>query len=881
VTTIRVFLSRLLDVIVRRRREERLGEEVEAHLDLLTQDHVAQGMSHEDARRAARRAFGGIEPMKASYRDQRGLPPLDTLAQDATFAVRMMRRHPGFSLTAILVLGLGIGVNNMFFTILHAHTMRGLPIDRVDRVVSISAFDERTPARGFAYDEFEELRTRTRSLSDLVAFVPAPVVISEEGRPAERVDGAFMTGNTFSVIGRQPVLGRDFAPEDDRPGAAAVALLGRGLWESRYGSDRGVLGRNVLVNGQPAVIIGVIPDRSGFPGTAEVWLPLARAPGLLGPDKGARNLRLFGPLRDGITVEQARAEIDAIVIEQSRRNLPGGVQSHARVVPINEQYLGRLTDPVWLAFITSGTLVALISCANVATLLLMRSFHRTREIAIRASLGASRARVVRQLLIEAGVLATAGGAIGLAVSVGAVRLFRSAIPENVLPYWFDYSLDARVVLALVGVSIATVFVFGLLPAIHASRTDVTPVLKDGLHAMNVRSGRRWTTAFLAAEFALVIVLLSHLAVNIRSASPDLPSDRAVETREVLTAEIALPGSRYRTPVEREDFLRRLMTRLDAISGIAASSVATVLPMRSAEERRLVIADQPAVDAKEAPSVQTLEVAPNYFETFGLSLLRGRDFTERDGATGEAHAIINEQLVQQYFADRDPIGQRIALAPPKGSAEPPAWLTIVGVAPIIRQTSRDDAIVYAPYRGAPETAALLVRSSLDTRALMDLLKAEVRSLDAHLPLYRIQTMAEAIHAARWNGRVSSRLFLSLTCIAVVLATAGLFTVTLHAVGQRTREIGLRMALGARPNHIARVITRRVAAQLAFGFGAGLVGVRLWVWAFDSGRADISVTDPQTQLIVISILAAMAIVACALPIRRAMRMAPVDALKSGGA
>ena len=876
-TSLRVLLSRLLDVVLGRGRDERLAHEIQSHLDLLTDEYLARGMSPAEARAAARRAFGGVDQMKADYRDQRGLPFLDALTQDVRFGARLLARDRGFTITAVLVLGLGIGINNMLFTILNAHTIRGLPIEQGDRVLFVSMLDTRGADRGFSYRDYEALRNAATSLEGLAAFTSSPAAVAGDGRVAERFESAFVSGNALAVIRTQPILGRAFAAEDDRPGAAAVAILGSGVWHSRYGGDPKILGRSILVNGVPMTIVGVMSDRSGFPSTAQVWLPLAQAPGLAVQNRDAPTLRLFARVRDGVTVAAARAEIETIVDGFLRERPDANKNLRARVVPINERFLGRLSDPAWLAFMTAGFLVVVISCANVANLMLARSVHRTREIAIRTSLGASRSRVVRQLLVEGGVLATLGGTIGLGVAVLGTRLFRSAIPDNVLPYWVDYSVDARVIAALIAVSVVTIFVFALLPAVHASKTDVNRVLKDGGRTGPAHDGaQRWSTVFLTAEFALAVVLLAQFSVSLRSNGPSVQSDLAVDTKEVLTAALTLPPEAYRTPEQRADFYRRLSERLRSRSDISSMSVADVLPQSGGREEHLQIAGRP--QSGEQPTVVTVAVAPRYFATFGLTLTRGRDFVDEDGAPGRAHTIVNDRVAQLFFGNEDPVGHLIAVDPPSGSTRP-EWLTIVGVAPSVRQRRGDaEPVVYLPYRStAPATASILVRSHTETDSVAALLKGEVQALDNNLPLYRVRTMAQAIRDLRWNGRVAHLLILSLTCIAVALATVGLYAVTAHAVSQRTQEIGVRMALGARPLQVVRLIMRRAIVQLAFGFGAGIAGSAVWDWTFSSGIAGVTAQDPRALTIVLAILGAVGLIACLVPARRAIRLDPVSAIR----
>lgn len=879
-TSPRVWLSRLLDIVQRRRRDERLAEEIQAHLDLLAADYVRQGLPPDEARRAARRAFGNVDRTRADYRDQRGLPQLEALAQDLRYAARLLHRAPGFAVTIVLVLALGIGVNNMLFAVLNAHTLRGLPIARAEQVVYITTADERSPDRGVSFLDFTDWQARATSFAGLAAFANSPVVLAGDGQAADRLDGTFVSANAFAVIARSPVLGRDFSAEDDRRGAPPVAILGYAAWQARYGGDPTIIGRAVHLNGRPAEIIGIMPDRSGFPSTAQVWLPLSQLPEIFTQSRGTRPLRVIGRLRDGSTVSDARAETTAIVDGLAAAHAETNKGTRAQLVTIDQQFFGSVTNPAWLAFIATGIIVVLISSANAANLMLARSLQRSREIAIRASLGATSGRIVRQLLIEGAVLAALGGTLGLGLAVIGVRTFRRAIPASALPYWVDHSPDLRVIAALIGVSAATVLVFALIPAIHASRPDVGGVLKDGGRAGSRRGARRWTTAFLAAEFGLAVVLLAHFVVNVRTSAPGIPSDVVLDTGRVLTATITLPSAAYGAPEQRRAFYARLDERLRALPGVTAASATTTLPLRGAEERRLAIDQRAREDQERQPTIRTVHVGPGYFETLGLTLTRGRGFTDEDGTPGRRHAVVNERLVEQIFGEANPLGRRIQVLNASGT-EDAEWLTVIGVAPSVRQrlSPVPDALVYLPFRSAaPVTAHVLVRSDLDAAALTAQIRQEAQRIDGNLPLYRIATMAQVLREARWNGRLASQLFLFLTFIAVALSTAGLYAVTAYSVSQRAQEIGVRIALGAGRTHLVRLIARSVAVHVALGFLTGIACTKVWSWMFDSGRAEVTVTDPTTLAGVGLILVIVGTLACIVPIRRAIRLDPVVAIRA---
>jgi predicted permease len=877
-TWMRVLISRCAGLLRGTGKDAQLADEIQTHLDLLTDEHMARGMSPEEARYAARREFGGAEQIKSRYREQRGFPSIETWWQDVRFALRLVARDRGFTLAAVLVLGIGIGVNNMFFMVVYAHALRGLPMPDAERVLFISSLADRANDRPVSFRDFDDLRAAQQSFDGLVAFTTTPVNVGDEGRSPDRFEGSYVTANGLSVAGVSPIIGRHFTADDDRSGAAPVVILGASTWESRYRRDPSLLGRSILVNGEPATVIGVVPDASGFPSTAMVWLPLAQTPGVEHLRRGARSLRVFGRLRDGVSESDARAEVQRIFDRLAQEYPDTNKNISARVVTIDQRYMQPVAGP-WLAFVSAGLLVLVISCANVANLMLARGLDRTREIAIRASLGASRLRIVRQLVVEAVALAALGGVAGLAVSLAAVRLLKSAIPTNMMPYWNDYFLDARVTAALIVSSLVSVLIFGLIPATQASKTDVNRTLKDGGRP-GTASGhsRRWMSAFLAAELGLAIILLGQLALSWRLNQSSLPSEAAINTTEILTATFTLPSGRYGSVDQRAAFYRLLRERLQALPGVSAVALASHLPMTGGNELGLEIERRPLAAGEAAPSVWTLGVGPGYFEALGISLLRGRGIEEADGQTGEVNVVVNDRLAELFFSGTDPIGQAIALRPAGASTARRA--TIVGVAPTIPQRSavEREPTVYLPLRAtAQPTASLLVRSTRDTADTTVELRRETMAIDPNLPLYRVQTMSQVVADMQWAGRVSVRMADTLTLIALLLATIGLYAVTSQSVSRRGKEIAVRMALGARASQVIRAVLGSVSVPLAAGFVIGVIGMVAWDRAFSTNRAGNYAATPAAIAIVAAIVAAIALVACFVPARRATRLDPVSTLR----
>jgi putative ABC transport system permease protein len=878
----RTVMSRLLDPLLRRSREARLSSEIEQHLDLLTADLQARGMSEHDARLAARREFGNVDRMRIVHREARGWPILDTLVQDVRFAWRALARDRGFALTAILVLGVGLGVNNLFFTLVYAHKFRGVPIADADRVLYISTVDDRGTDRPLSLPEYDDLSHAQTRFSVLGAYVPGVATIGDDGRAPDRFDAAYISASAFPALGLSPVMGRLPAPLDDRPGGEPIVLLGSDVWRLRYDRDPSILGRTVLIDGSPATVIGIVPERSGFPSTAGIWLPLGQLPDLK-PDRASRILRVVGRLRDDASAESARGEVEGIFGRFETAYPDTNRSVRARVVLLNQRLLGTLEG--WVPFIMAGIIVILVACANVANLMFARALHRAPEIAIRASLGASRARIVWQLLVEATAIAGAGAIVGLLISVAGVRAVQSGIPEGILPYWFDYTMDRGVFAALVGLSLASVVVFGLVPALHASKADVNRILKDGgRNTTSVPGMRIWTAAFLTAELALAMTLLNQVALASYVANRSIPSDAHINTAEVITATVTLPAQAYGSADRRMEFFSRLDERLRQRAEVASVSRATILPGGGGSlQRRLQIRGEESAPGAE-PTVLTIDVAPRYFETLALTLLRGRDFTALDGTPAAPAAIVNERFATVFLNGADPLGAQIAVTP--RNAPPttePQWLTVIGVAPAIRQqgtggVDQQSPVVYVPVAAtAPATSTLLVRHSVDSSAAAGLLRAEAQAVDANVALYRVQTLAQAVREGQWNRHTSSVLANTVSSMSVLLAIIGLYAVTAQRVALKTREIGLRMALGARPWQVARMIVTGLRVPLLLGVLLGAAGAMAWDGAFSTGLAGVYACAPATLLKIAGGITAFVIVSCVIPLRRAIATNPIAALR----
>ncbi len=813
--------------------------------------------------------------------------------EDIRFAARLLVKDKWFTLVAALALALGIGVNTTVFTFVNAVLIRGLPIDEPDSVMALRSFDPvRNREMAVSYLDFRDWRDATRTFESLAAFTSTTANVSDEGRLPDQFSATHLSANAFKVMRQRPFLGRDFLPEDDRPGAAGVVLIGHGMWQNRYGSDPNVVGRTIRVNDIPSVVIGVMPEGLKFPQNSDLWLPLSYIAGLEQQARNARGLSAFGRLAPGVTRDQAQGELLNIGRKLTGDYPDTNKDVQPRVMTFNEFMNGGPIRAVFLSLMGAVAFVLLIACANVANLLLARSTQRGREISVRISLGATRWRVIRQLLIESILLAVISGAIGLALSFAGIRMFDQATQDVGRPYWIQFTMDRSVFAYLAAICLGTGVLFGLAPALHISKTDVNEVLKEGGRSgtAGVRA-RRWTGALMVGELALTVVLLAGAAFMMRNFVTMYSLDLGIDTSRLLVMRLALPERKYPALEQRLAFYQQLEERLKSNGRIDAVTVASNPPMQGGFLRRLTLDGKPLEHGQQAPSVTMLTVDPRYFETIGAPLVRGRGLTEEDGMTGRESAIINQRFAQLHFPNEDPIGRRITLSIDlQGGAAPgngiPVALTatIIGIAPNVRQRDFQlpdpDPVAYLPFRSDPRGfMTLLVRSQGDPAAMAPILREEVRAIDADLPLFGIQTMDQALAQARWPFRIFGSMFAIFALIALALSAVGLYAVTAYAVTQRTQEVGIRMALGAQGNEVTWLFLRQSFVQLAIGLTLGIAGAYGVGRLFQSTQLLVQTTagDPITIGGIAVLLAVVAVAACVWPARRATNLDPLIALR----
>ena len=806
-----------------------------------------------------------------------------TLWQDIRFAVRLLAKDRWFTLAATIALALGIGLNTTVFTFVNAVLIRGLPFDEPDRIVSLGTRDARDRDGGVSFKDFEDWRRSARSFTGLAAFGTTVMNVSDRGRAPERYSGPYISANAFHLIGQRPLLGRDFTAEDDRPGAAAVVILGNGVWKTRYGSDPSIVGRTIRVDEVPSTVIGVMPEGFKFPINADLWVPLAQAPNIADTKRDTRYLQVFGRLAPQVTVAQARAELEGIAAGLARDYPDTNRQIRATVMTFNERYTGGPVRLLFLSLMGAVAFVLLIACANVANLLLARSAERAREIAVRVSLGATRRRIVQQLLVESVLLALISGVLGLALSIIGIRLFVAAVEGVGRPYWIQFTLDGRVFLFLSLVALGTGVLFGLAPALHVSKSDINEVLKEGGRSTgSAPRARRWTGALMVVELALTLALLAGAGLMMRSFLALYRMDVGVDTSQLLAMRLALANEKYPTPAQKTSFYDRLDERLGALPGVKSVTLATAVPLGGGLSRQLDLEARPRAAGEAVPTVTMVLVGPRYFQTIGLPLLRGRPLNRADGTPGHEAVVVNQRFVAMHFKGEDPLGRRIRLIDESSHEAAPAYAAIVGVVPNVRQRdvqqAEPDPVVYAPFRAEPTWfMAIVARTEGDPGNATALIRDVVRTVDADLPLFDIQTMKDFLAQRRWSLRVFASMFAIFAVIALMLAAVGLYSVTAYSVTQRTHEIGVRMALGAQSGQVVWLITRRVLAQLAIGLIGGMAGAFAVGRVLGSLLVQTGSTDPVTLGGVVVVLVSASIVACVGPAYRATRLDPVAALR----
>ena len=819
---------------------------------------------------------------------------LRSAMQDVRFGLRMLRKNYGFTAVVVLTLALGIGANSTVFTVVNAWLFKGLPFEEPDRIVALTSNNlaENQERLGASYPDFLDWQAQSQSFEGLAAAQFSPQNITDPGLPMEYVTGVRVSANTFSLLGQKPLLGRDFLPHEDQVAGVGVVILGHSLWQNRYGGDPNILGRRIRINQADETVIGVMPPGMNFPYNNELWVPLVPSgPASSLVRRPARGLVVVGRLAEGVSLAQAQAEMN-LVAERLEQEYPESNQGFGVLVePYTDRFSAGTIRLLFYAMLGAVGFVLLIACANVANLLLSRSLTREREVSIRAALGASRGRIVRQLLIESILLGALGGAAGWLISMWGVRIFAAALPEWA-PYWLEFSMDYRVLGYLAAISVGTSILFGLVPALRLSKVDLTGALKEG--ARGSGSGRsRFLSRFLViSELALALMLLVGAGLMIRSFFKQYEMGADFEDQKVLTMWVVFAGRNYHAPESRLSVLERLEPALESVPGVEVAALSSNLPLGWALEWKLELEGQPPADPDQRPSIFGLEISPKYFEVLGIPFLRGRTFMSDEGREGRTAVIVNRRFADQNWPGEDPIGKRLRVVteivgPDAWSlierGEQP-WLTVVGEVADVKQANPNraemDPLVYVPYRQTQQArgVAILARTQGDAHSLSGPLRQLVQSVNDQLPVTEIMTLPEHLARIRWFIRFFGSLFAIFAAVGLILAAVGIYAVMAYSVNQRTQEIGIRMAFGAQPNGILKLVVGQGLKLALIGVAIGLAGSFAVTRLMASFLVGVSATDPATFALVALLLAGVALLASFLPARRAARVNPMLALRT---
>jgi putative ABC transport system permease protein len=886
----------------REKCEEELEKELRFHLESHTNDLMAQGHSPEEARRQARLALGGPEQVKESCRDARGTRWLGDLLQDLRYGVRILAKHPGFTAVATLALALGIGVNTAILSAVNGFVLRPMPVEKPEELLAPywgKKMETQVWGR-FSYPNYVDLREQNKSFSDLCAWAETSAGISSgesrsagDSERAEVVWGELVSANYFDVMGVKPVLGRGFLPEEDRtPNAHPVVVVSHSLWQRRFDADAAIVGQTIYLNGLPFTVIGVMPE--SFLGSAfflrkAFWVPsmMAQKFGRRAEWKTDRSYALFnlyGRLKPGLTMAQAETDLNLVANSLAQLYPKENADTKIQVVTeLDGRYTG-VTKVIryggFMALCVSG-LVLLLACANVANLMLARAATRTREIGIRLAIGASRGRIVRQLLTESVLLALLGGALGLALAYWGVDVIRATFPPVPYPVSFDFTPDGYVLKWMLVVSLLTGMIFGLAPALLASRTDLVTVIKGGV-TTPTHGRRRWNLrgVLVVTQVTISIIVLICAGLFIRSLDQAHQTDPGFQSENLVTMMINPGLLAYNERETTRRFFPELLRRIEAQPGVRAAALVNEMPLMVENLSRGPIVREGETDPPPNQGVNSdcSFVTPKYFDTMRTPLVQGRDFSDRDDTDASPVVIVNQEFARRFFgSEQNAMGKRFRFAPGAPLME------IIGIAKDGRyRTLYEDRLpfMFLPVYQHPRTGMTLLVSAQSAGALeavTESARREIAQMDARMPVYGVMMAEENMTIAYWGPRVAAGMATTFGVLALVLATMGLYSVMTYTVSQRTHEIGIRMALGASLRDVLRLIVSQGMRMVLIGIALGLVGAFALTRVLASLLLGVGATDSVTFVGIPLLLVAVALLACYIPARRAARVDPLVALR----
>lgn len=805
---------------------------------------------------------------------------MNQLIQDLRYGIRSYLKRPGFVVIAVATLALGIGASTVIFTVVDAALLRGLPYREPDRLYHLW---EKTPKgefskREFSYPDYQDYQ-KNNVFEGLAAYTGGGAILSGSGDP-ENIGAPRASANFFNVLGVEPLIGRGFQEGDDKPGGPRVAVLSYGLWQRRFGGDSGILGKGITLNGQSYTIVGVLPSTFQFAlRNADLWTPFQPTEAQL-TRRFLHSSNLIGRLLPGVSPEQAQSEINVIAgrIEQQFNDSHAGTT--ALIVPLQEEIVGTVR-PILMVLLGAVAFVLLIACANVASLLLTRSIARQKEVAIRSALGASRWRVVRQLLTESLALSLLGGALGVLIAYWGVPALVSTLPArqlNAMPFLKSLNIDLSILGFSLGLSLLTGLVFGILPALQTSRLDLNGVLKEGGRQTSGGTGQRLRSALVIGELALAVVLLVGAGLMMKSLLRLLQTDVGFNTENLLTMRIALQPPKYTEASQVVNFYNQLQDRVRTLPGVTGAGQVDILPLNGGNTTRFNVDGDPIPPPGKETEANIRVINETYFQTIGVPLLAGRLFTDRDQNGAPPVVIIGKTIADRLFAGRDPIGKRLRY--PSLQVDP---VTIVGVVGDVKITGLDEEVrpvLYYPFRQAGDfSSSLVVRTNTDAASLANTVRGEVRNLDPDAAIINVNTMETLISQtqASFIRRFPALLIGIFAGVALLLASIGIYGVVSYSVSQQIHYIGIRMALGAGPRDILRMVLKQGLVLAFAGLAIGIVAALALMRLLTTLLYQVKTTDITVFGIVTGTLFVVALLACYLPARRATKVDPLIALR----
>jgi predicted permease len=863
--------------------EQDASEELGFHIEQQTAANIAAGMTREEARRQAALQFGAVEGVKEDCREQRRTFWLETLIADLRYALRVMRKNPGFAAIAILTLALGVGANTAIFSVVYAVLLKPLPYKNPSQLVLVLAGKPPdTELTGTSFPNFEDWRAQNTVFTEIAGDQAHDLNVSGRGEPFV-VHVSVVTPEMFDVLQGTPIAGRTFLAEDGKRGAPPVVILSENLWRSRFGADPKLVGQSISLDKKPFTVVGIMP--AGFSSPAlrrnhDIWVPVVDDPEFGGwmARRGGHWLRITGRLKPGVSIAQAQAEMDAISARLAKEYPADNEGWIVRVLPLQSAIVGDV-KPALVILLGAVGLVLLIACANITNLLLARATSRAKEMSVRIALGAGRGRIIRQLLTESAALGLLGGVAGTLLAFWGVKGLSSLLPPEIA-ISHETHVDGHVLAFALLLSIAASFVFGLAPALFAAGADLNTSLREGAGRAGAGGRRQTARSFLAAaETGLAMVLLVGAGLLVRSfitlasVSPGFRSDH------LMKAEVSLPQFEYSKPQQWNAFANDLLARIQAEPGLSDSAVAIPLPLANGFINLGFTIEGVAVSpASNTRTANYVAATPGYFGVMGIPFLKGRGFTSQDISTTPLVTIISEAMARQYFPNQDPIGKRITFGfPPDGDA-PREIVGIVGDVRDVALNQNPAPMMYVPYAQAPFWGAVVVsRSNLTLAAFADAIRRDAGEIDKDLPVTDIAAMPDVVYTSVAQPRFQMVLLGLFGSLALLLAAVGIYGVISYSVVQRTHEIGIRMSLGAQPGQILQLVVGQGLKLALVGIAIGGVAALALTRLMMSLLFGVSPADPLTFAGVALLLAAVALAACYVPARRAMRVDPMTALR----